>query len=258
MPKNTHYIVAIIMIVLIVNMGSVYFGQKHRKEAQEELLKNEIASSTEETVSTSTTSGKESVAKPTTNLTSGNIAGFHSYANASQGFSIQYPSYARVLPSFATFHEIGNNWRLYAGQANQGKGVVSFSIYNIDQGTYFTGKQTYPLYFSAEVRVGVSPNIKECYTPDTLFPHQKITNVTINGVAFKRFSTTQTAEAKYTQSESYRTIRNNSCYVIEQIQTGTKLRDEKMTIASTDAIDVQLSSYYALGEKIVKTFKFTK
>lgn len=255
MPKNTHYIVAVILIVLFVNVGSVYFGQKHAKEARENELKNQLASSTEVTPSPATSTKPTTGTKPTTALTTGNIAGFYSYVNAAHNFSIQYPSYVRPLTSFATFHEIGNNWRLYAGQANQGKPVVSFSIKNIDQGVYSTGKQTYPLYFTAEVRVGVSPNVKECYTPDASYPNQKITNVTINGVAFKKFSTSDAAMMKYTQSESYRTIHNNSCYVIEQIKSGTTYRDEKMNIAYTDA---QLTELYNLGEKVVKTFKFTK
>ena len=188
-------------------------------------------------------------------LTSGNVSNFYSYANSAYNFSIQYPPSAKPLTSFATFHEIGNNWRLYPSQANQGKAVVSFSLKNIDQGVYSTGKQTYPLYFTAEVRIGVSPNIKECYTPDVAYPNQKITNVTINGVPFKKFSTSDAGMMKYTQAESYRTIRNNQCYVIEQIKSGTTYRDEKMTMGTTDA---QLDASYALGERIVKTFKFTK
>ena len=257
MPKNTNYIVAIILIVLVVNMGSVYFGQKHAKEAQKRALDNLVASSTEnepqEIVGTTSIIITKDPKK--TVPTSGVIAGFYSYTNATQNFSIQYPGYVRPLTSFATFHEIGNNWRLYAGPANQGRSVVSFSIHNIDQGTYFTGKQTYPLYFTAEVRVGVSPNVKECYTPDASYPNQKIANVTINGIPFKKFSTLETSGAKYTQSESYRTVHNSSCYVVEQIKSGTTERDPKMSVAVTDA---QMTSYYNLGEKVVKTFKFTK
>ncbi len=259
MPKNTNYIVGIILIVLVVNMGSVYFGQKHAKEAQKNELDKIVGSTSLEPVieepasTTNNPAGTKPAKSPA--LTTGNVAGFYSYANSPHSFNIQYSSYIRPLNSFATFHEIGNNWRLYAGPANQGKPVISFSIHNIDQGTYFTGKQTYPLYYTSEVRVGISPNIKECYTPDASYPNQKITNVTINGNPFKKFSTTETFELKYVQSESYRTIHNNACYVIEQIKSGTTLRDPKMTVAVTDA---QLTNYYNLGEKIVKTFKFTK
>lgn len=253
MPKNTNYIVAIILIVLFVSLGSVYFGEKHAKE-QESALSNNASSSTNTNIQENGGAATGEIKKPTV-LTTGSIAGFHSYANATYNFSIQYPSYVQPLTSFATFHEIGNNWRLYASQANQGKSVVSFSIHNIDQGPYSTGKQTFPLYFTSEVRVGVSPNVKECYTADAGYTNQKITNVTINGIAFKKFSTSDAAMQKYVQAESYRTIHNNSCYVIEQIRNGSSYRDEKMTIGKTEA---ELLTYYNLGEKIVKTFKFTK
>ena len=260
MPKKTNYIVGIILIVLFVNVGSVYFGQKHAKEDQKIALDKIVGSTTEVPVvqeAATTTKNTPVDTKPIKSpaLTTGKIAGFYSYANAPHNFSIQYPSYIRPLNSFATFHEIGNNWRLYAGPANQGKSVVSFSIHNIDQGSYFTGRQTYPLYFTAEVRVGVSPNVKECYTQDASQPNQKITPVTINGIAFKKFSTTETFADKYIQSESYRAIHTNACYVIEQIKSGTTLRDPKMSVAVTDA---QLTNYYNVGERIVKTFKFTK
>lgn len=253
MPKNKNYTIAIIVGVLLIGLLSLYVSNNDENKDVDTPVSSETSSSTTNGV----TAPKPATqgGSPSTNLTTGKVPGFYSYANATHNFSIQYPSYIQPLTSFATFHEIGNNWRLYAGQANQGKPVVSFSIHNIDQGTYFTGKQTYPLYFSAEVRVGVSPNVKECYTPDAGNTNQKITNVTINGVAFKKFSTSVGGMQKYVQAESYRTIRNNSCYVIEQIRTGSSYRDEKMTTAKTEK---ELINYYNLGENIVKTFKFTK
>ena len=251
MPKNTNYIVAIILIVLFVNIGSVYFGKKHVKE-EEETATNSSTSTTQET---STTSIATNGTKKPIALTTGNIAGFYSYTNATYNFSIQYPPKVQPLASFATFHEIGNNWRLNAGQANQGKSVVSFSLYSIDQGPYSTGKQTYTLYYTSEVRVGVSTNVQECYTKDAGYINQVVRDVTINGVAFKRFSSSNAGMQKYIQSESYRTIHNKACYVIEQIRSGSSYRDEKMTVGKTDS---ELMSYYTLGEKIVRTFKFTK
>ena len=101
----------------------------------------------------------------------------------------------------------------------------------------------------------MSPNVQECYTKDAGYANQVVTNVTINGVPFKKFSTSDAGMQKYVQSESYRTIHNKMCYVIEQIRAGSSYRDEKMTAGKTDA---ELMSYYNLGEKIVKTFKFTK
>ena len=60
---------------------------------------------------------------------------------------------------------------------------------------------------------------------------------------------------KYTQVESYRTIRNNTCFAVEQIKNGTSYRDEKMTINKTDA---DLTTYFNVGETIVRTFTFTR
>ena len=191
----------------------------------------------------------------TVTTTNNSPAGYRSYANGVYNFSIKYPEATQPRTDFATFHEIGNNWRLYPGQANQGKSVASFSIYNIDQGAYTNGKQTYPLYFTAEVRVGVSPNVKECYTLDAGYTNQKVTNVVINGVTFKKFSTSDAAMMKYVQAESYRTVHNNMCYVLEQIKNGSSYRDDTMKINKTDA---ELAAYYAVGETIIKTFKFTK
>jgi hypothetical protein len=143
----------------------------------------------------------------------------------------------------------------FASPANQGKGIISFSIFTVDQGSYTNGKQTYPLYYTAEVRVGISPNVKECYTKDASFPNQTVTSVIINGVTFKKFITEEKHGDQYTNAASYRTVRNNSCYVLEQIQSGTKVKNDTMAIATSDG---ELASYYTTGEKIIKTFVFTK
>jgi hypothetical protein len=255
MPKHTHYIVAVLLLVMIVNFGAVYFGQKHAKEDRESALLNATSSLSDNTPGSTTTPSQKPIGSKPLTSSGGTVAGYYSYTNSPYSFSIQYPSYIQPLFNFATFHEIGNNWRLNAGPANQGKPIVSFSIHNIDQGIYSTGKQTYPLYFTAEVRVGVSTNVKDCYAVDAGYPNQKITNVTINGATFKKFSSSDAGMMKYTQAESYRTIHNNSCYVLEQIKSGTSYRDEKMSLAYTD---VQLENYYKIGDKIIKTFKFTK
>ncbi|MEN9881111.1 MAG: hypothetical protein RLZZ308_294 [Candidatus Parcubacteria bacterium] len=265
MKVNRTVIGVVILGIIILSFGSFYLG-KQSSSVQDEVLLSEDETATTtvdegKTVTTTQSTSSSSVTQKTkpvttsTNLSSGNTSGFNTYASAEHGFSIKYPTYVKVRSIFSTFHEIGNNWRLYPSSANQGKSVVSFSIYSIDQGVYSTGKQTYPLYFTAEVRVGVSLNTAECYTPDAPFPNQKISNVTINGIAFKKFSTMESNTPRYTQAESYRTIRNNKCYAIEQIRSGTTYRDDLM---KTGVAESTLLGYYATGETIVKTFRFTK
>lgn len=180
--------------------------------------------------------------------------GLYGYANGEYNFTLRFPK--NVVPQnyFTTFYTLASNWRLYASQANQGKAVVSFPVFRIDQGGVATGK-AYPLFFVSELRVGVSPNVKECYTTDEGYTNQKVTNVVINGITFKKFSFQDAAMMKYVQGESYRTIHNNMCYVLEQIKSGSNYKDETMKPGLSEAT---LNSYYNTAGNIVKTFKFTK
>lgn len=240
--------VIIIIIIVILALGLLYKAKAPTKTTEEVVSSG--TSTTSVTPGASTTPTKPVPGKP-----QGVIKGFNSYASGEYNFTIQYPPYVKTRNGFFSFHEIGNNWRLYPNQINQGKQVVSFSIFTTDQGPYSTGKESYPLYYTAEVRIGVSPNTKECYATDQGYTNQKITNVTINGVAFKKFSTTDGATMKYVQAESYRTIHNNMCFVLEQIKNGTTYRDEKMKPGITETA---LANYYNTGETIIRTFKFTK
>jgi hypothetical protein len=257
MTTNTKYIWGSVFAILIIGFLSFNAGKRAQIKDAETLLSG---TTTEELVSTTTqqptnTTEPSKDTKPNTVGTPVNTKGFHSYANSEYHFTIQFPSYAQTRNSFSTFHQIGNNWRLNAGPANQGKGLLEISIFSIDQGSISNGKQKYPLFFAAEVRVGVSPNVKECYTPDSGYTNQKITNVTINGVSFKKFSTEEAGMMKYVQAESYRTVHKNNCYVLEQIKAGSSYRDELMAPGIADST---LTSYYATGETIIRTFKFTE
>lgn len=250
MNTITNRTVGIVAIIILVTIISFYTGKKTGQSS----LPEEISTSTSTTtgtLSTSTTSTKN----PVSTLPQVNTSGFHSYTNSEYNFVIKYPSYVQPKNTFSTFHELGTNWRLNAGQANQGKNIVELLIHSVDQGSLSTGKQTYPLYFAALVRVGVSPNTKECYTKDAGYTDQKISTVTINGVLWKKFSTINGGMMKYTQAESYRTIHNNTCFAVEQIKNGSIYRDEKMLTGISDS---QLSSYYSAGETIMRTFTFTK
>lgn len=260
METNNNRTWIFIGILLIIAGASFYLGKNSSTNKNEEPIFQATTTVTDEkpvaTTSPTVTIPKKPTTTPTVPaLTTGNTKGFHSYSDSTYNFTIKYPPYITTKNTFGTFHEVGNNWRMYAGPANQGKAVVALPIYNIDQGSYSTGRQTYPLFFMSEVRVGVSPNTKECYTPDAGYTNQKISNVTINGIAWKKFSTSEGGMMKYIQVESYRTIRNNMCFAIEQIKNGSSYRDEKMATAKTET---ELTNYFNVGETILKTFTFTK
>lgn len=223
---------------------------------RQSITTEEITNTSSSTIKTEVATGTKpsTIKAPSTGDTKA-TTGFSTYTNSEYGFTIKYPTYSKVKTTFSTFHQLGNNWRLYPGAAVQGKPVVSFTVFSVDQGVYSTGKQTYPLYYISEVRIGTSANTKECYASDPGYTNQKITNVVINGTNFKKFSTSDGGMMKYVQAESYRTVKNNVCLVIEQIKNGSIYRDELMTVGVTDAT---MDAHYATGDTIVKSFAFTR
>lgn len=248
--NNTIWIVT---LLVLIGITSFYIGKKSNRPIAENTKQATTTQPITET--THTTATPKTITPVSTLPQKANTSGFHMYSDSQNNFFIKYPPFVTAKNTFTTFHEIGNNWRVNADQANQGKPVLALSIFSLDQGGYSTGKQTYPLYFMSEVRIGISPNIKECYAPDAGYTNQKITNVTINGVSWKKFSSQDAAMMKYVQVESYRTVHNNVCFVVEQIKNGSNYRDEKMTTGKTDS---ELANYFATGNTIIQTFTFTK
>ena len=233
--------VSLLIIALLVLTG--YFYSKKESTTDSELT---TATSTQVTTP-GTTTGSPGTTPVGTD-------GLHGYANATYGFTMRFPDGVQARNDFSTFSNLPSSWRLYPQLANQGTAVASFIIFRQDQGGVATGK-SYPLFYDAEVRVGVSPNMKDCYVTDAGYGNETVTNVTINGVAFKKFSTSDAATMKYVQAESYRTVHNKMCYVLEQIRSGSSYRDDTMTTGLSQAV---LDSYYNIGATIIKTFKFTK
>lgn len=265
--NNNRAITIIVIAFILIGIGAFYLG-KNTQSSQIAATTSSTTTTTPDTpvVTDTLTTSLPATSQPTpvqpkptspavTPSSPVNTTGFHSYSDSTYGFIIKYPAYVTAKNTFTTFHELGTNWRLNAPAGNQGKNVVELSIFNIDQGVYAAGKQTYPLFFTAKVRVGVSQNTKDCYATDAGYSNQKVASITINGTTWKKFSSSDAAMMKYVQSESYRTVHNNMCYVVEQIKNGSNYRDDTMKTNKTDA---ELTSYYNVGNTIVRTFTFTK
>lgn len=246
MQTTNQKIVIWVTVALLIILGVYFYVNK----SSTNVINNGTETATSTTTGTTTKPAdvkKVTVAVPKSDGLSG-------YANSEYNFTLRFPSYVQPRNSFSTFHNIGNNWRVNASQVNQGKGIVEFPIFSVDQGSIATGK-AYPLFFIAELRVGVSPNVKECYSIDPGYTNQKVTNVNINGVTFKKFSSQDAAMMQYVQTESYRIIHNNMCYVMEQIKAGSSYRDETM---KTGISETTLNGYYNNAGTIAMSFKFTK
>lgn len=253
--KNIRLLIGIIGTFILVAFISYRLGDRiatSTQSAQNESMSTTTSEGTLPPASTTTQGTKPAATvKPSSPTQTVPLKG--TYTNSEHGFRIKHSDVNKVSNAFSTFHELGTDWRLFANPYNQGKSVVQITTLSVDQGNYYTGKQTYPLYYTAMVRIGVGTNTAECYASDN--SEQKITNTTIQGVPFKKFSTTQVGNKNYVTFESYRTIRNNKCYVIEQIKNGSTFKEAAMKEGYTDAM---LETHYAKAGGIVQSFTFTK
>lgn len=175
------------------------------------------------------------------------------YSNFNYNFSIKYPRSVKTEYPFTSFYHLGKDWRAGATPEYRGYPVISFVVYREDNQIVYPKK--YPVYFSAEVRIGVSPDTKNCYQRDAGYPDQKITDVTFNGIAWKKFSFAQAGMMQYAQGESYRTVHGKYCYVVEQVKAGSNYRDNTM---ATGTPETTLNKYYLQTTDILRTFTFTK
>jgi hypothetical protein len=172
------------------------------------------------------------------------------YTSSAFGFAISYPSDLRTEP-FSAFHSLNTRWRVNVPADGRGTAVVAIPVLRIDNST--STKKAYPLFYDAEVRVGVSDSTADCYSQDDGYTMQTVAEVDINGVTWKKFIFGDAAMMQYVSGASYRVIRNGRCYVIEQIRTGSTYRDETMAEAYTDK---QLDEIYERTLPIVLSFRF--
>jgi hypothetical protein len=206
-----------------------------------------VASTTEQTRSGSGTATSDSYSPSVA------IKKDFTYSNFNYGFSMRYPKSVVTEFPFRSYYHLGKDWRAKATSEYRGTPVISFVVYREENETVFPKK--YPLYFSTEVRIGISPDTKNCYQRDEGYPNQNIQTVIFNGITWKRFGFAEAGMMQYGQGESYRTIHNKLCYAVEQVKVGSNYRDERMAKGTAESV---LSNAYLLAGSVLRTFTFTK
>ena len=175
------------------------------------------------------------------------------YKNDTYGFTVRYPKQLAIDTTFQRYYHLSDTWMSEAAPDSKGVPVISIPVYRI------TNKadqpyRSYPYYFDAELRIGVSTDTQDvahCYASQ----FAPSATVMINSIAFQKFSVRSAGMSQYLIAESYRTIHNNACYVIEQIKAGSSYRE---AATPDDIPDTVLDAHYNAIDPIIQSFRFIR
>ena len=92
------------------------------------------------------------------------------YNDINNGFIIYYPRELKA-ESFTPFHLLSStSWRVNASGLKRGTPVIAIPVFRVDNQALT--KKTYPLFYGAEVRVGISADTAQCYAKDDGYANQ--------------------------------------------------------------------------------------
>lgn len=178
-----------------------------------------------------------------------------SYKNESFGVSFSYPKAVTPETEFKSFYHLNSDWRVGGSEEEKGTPLVAIPLYRIDNGGVY---KSYPMYYSAELRVGVSTSsaaLAECLTggkENNLELGESPTTTLINGVEWKKIPVGSGGMMQYLYGNSYRLVRGDTCTTVETLKTGSNYRD---TPTPEDISDVDLELYYTSLDTILATLR---
>lgn len=178
--------------------------------------------------------------------------GLSIYTSGEQGFLIAYPEGAKVLESFEN-RNLPNVWRMNALSEGTGTPLLSITTYSTESDS------SYPRYYDAVVRLGMSTDPKEvaeCEKPRTEQGETVLPDRTIGDISWKAFSFGDAAMMKYVKGVSYRTVHNGACYALEQIASGSSYKDDAPS--DNDIPDTTLEAEYEKLGTIIDSFRFAR
>ncbi|HEY0979498.1 MAG TPA: hypothetical protein VGE23_01515 [Candidatus Paceibacterota bacterium] len=191
----------------------------------------------------------EQVASTTPDLSQGLAI----YSNGTYGFTLFYPENAMVSYSFDPSYHLGTSWRANALPDAQGTPLVAIIPYATQS------EHSYPRYYNAMVRIGVSADpreIERCLEPARDQGETALPDRDINGVTWKAFAFESAGMMQYARGISYRTMREEGCIALEQVRTGSSYREAEP--APRDIPDETLDAAYARLEDIVESISFVR
>ncbi len=160
------------------------------------------------------------------------------YQNHTFGFQITYPQSNPLHTTFDEGYLLGNSWAYNLA----GVGVPVVRIVSADT-SFKNGGNTDS--FLAELRIGVGTNneaLQNC------IPADANRTVKINGQTFYVIALGDAGMSHVLNVTSYRTIYNNNCYVLDQVETYSQ---------AGGSPGANLTAAYTGLEKVINTFTFT-
>ena len=223
-PMSRTHLIVLLVLVLAIGIGVAFYLVHSERSAMQ--------GNTEQTPS---------------------LTGQAIFTDGEDGFSIRYPEEYQTDDTFMTFYHLPANWRVNAAPHATGTPVIALIGYRTQS------ENTYPRYFDAEVRIGVSSDPKEVARCEQVGNHEGETalpDTVIGGATFKVFAFESAGMMQYLKGISYRTVHEGKCFAIEQLQTGSSYREDPMS--SKDIPDTTLQAHYNALADVVKTFSFSR
>lgn len=180
----------------------------------------------------------------------GPIGSFSIYTNGEHGFVVSYPRDARIEDMFSSQYHAGTAWRSNALAHATGTPLVAFIVTDIEN------EFSFPRYYTAQVRIGVSDHpdeIEQCEQAQLEQGEVALPEIVINGERFSTFSFADAGMMQYVKGVSYRTLRDNRCYAIERIASGSSYRE---SVSENDLTEEELEAQFEALIPIVESIQF--
>jgi hypothetical protein len=175
------------------------------------------------------------------------------YTNGPYGFTLFYPEAADVSYEFDPTYHLGAAWRANALPDVSGDPLVSIVPFAV------SSEDSYPRYFNVMVRVGASSDPDEVARCEEVAKDQGETALpdrTINGHVWKAFAFESAGMMQYVKGVSYRTVHEEVCVALEQVQTGSSYREDAPS--ERDIADATLGAEFEKLDAIVSSFVFVR